>query len=209
MSTAPTTHPSIAATTPRRRRRHGSIIGTYGLLILAVALFIVFAIALPGTFLTRGNLNAILGANSIPAILALGAMVPIATGKFDVSIGYTLGLAHVLMMRLVVGGMNWILAALIVLLATTTVGVVNGLLVELGKIDSFVATLGTGSVLYAFTGAITNGARVVPGSNGLPDWFTDLYDSTFMGIPVSAWYVVVIAVTLGIVLERTPLGRYF
>ncbi|GAA1390309.1 ABC transporter permease [Luteococcus peritonei] len=194
---------------PARRRRSGSFVGTYGLLVLAVALFVVFAIALPGTFLTRSNLNAILGANSIPALLALGAMIPIATGKFDVSIGYTLGLAHVLMMVLVVRGVHWVLAALLVLLLMTCVGVVNGLLVELGKIDSFVATLGTGSVLYAITGAITNGARVVPGSTGLPDWFTDLYDSTFFGIPVSAWYVAIAALVLWVVLERTPLGRYF
>lgn len=200
---------SGATATAPRRRSGGSFIGTYGLLILAVALFVVFAILMPGTFLTQSNLNSILGANSIPAILALGAMIPIATGKFDVSIGYTLGLAHVMMMVLVVHGVHWVLAALLVLLATTCVGVVNGLLVELGKIDSFVATLGTGSVLYAITGAITNGARIVPGSNGLPAWFRDLYDSTFIGIPVSAWYVAVIAVILWVVLERTPLGRYF
>ena len=86
---------------------------------------------------------------------------------------------------------------------------VNGLLVELGRIDSFVATLGTGSVLYAITGAITNGARVVPTGNGLPYGFTDLYDSKFIGIPVAAWYVTVIAVILWVVLERLPLGRYF
>lgn len=200
---------SSTATAKPRRRRSGSFVGTYGLLVLAVLLFIVFAVIMPGTFLTSSNLNAILGANSIPAILALGATIPIATGKFDVSIGYALGMAHVLMMTLVTGGMNWMLAALIVLVLLTCVGVANGLLVELGKIDSFVATLGTGSVLYAITGAMTNGARVVPGANGLPAGFTDLYDSKLAGIPIAAWYVALVALILWIVLERTPLGRYF
>lgn len=193
----------------RRRRGGGSFIGTYGLLLLAILLFLAFAVLMPGTFLTSENLNAILGANSIPAILALGAMIPIATGKFDVSIGYALGLAHVLMMVMVVSGIEWIIAALVVLVLLTAVGVVNGLLVELGKIDSFVATLGTGSVLYAITGAITNGARVVPTGTGLPSGFTDLYDSKLAGVPVSAWYVAVVAIVLWIVLERLPLGRYF
>ncbi|MFT4225611.1 ABC transporter permease [Micropruina sp.] len=204
-----TTAAPAAPARPAKRRGGGSFVGTYGLLVLAVLLFIVFAILMPGTFLTQTNLNAILGANSIPAILALGAMIPIATGKFDVSIGYALGLAHVLMMVMVVNGVQWILAALIVLVILTLVGVVNGLLVELGKIDSFVATLGTGSVLYAITGAVTNGARVVPTGERLPFGFTDLYDSKFIGIPVAAWYVTVIAVILWIVLERLPLGRYF
>ncbi len=204
-----TAAPAAPARPAKRRRGGGSFVGTYGLLVLAVLLFIVFAILMPGTFLTRTNLNAILGANSIPAILALGAMIPIATGKFDVSIGYALGLAHVLMMVMVVNGVQWILAALIVLVILTLVGIVNGLLVELGKIDSFVATLGTGSVLYAITGAVTDGARVVPTGERLPFGFTDLYDSKFIGIPVAAWYVTVIAVILWIVLERLPLGRYF
>lgn len=201
---------SDAQSTPvRRRRGGGSFIGTYGLLILAVGLFIVFAGLMPDTFLTRTNLNSILAANSIPAIIALGAMIPIATGKFDVSIGYALGLSHVLMMTLVVKGVPWTLAALIVLVLLTAVGVANGLLVELGKIDSFVATLGTGSVLYAITGAITNGARVVPTGEGLPAGFRDLTDSKLAGVPISAWYVAVIAAILWIVLERLPLGRYF
>lgn len=200
---------TAAKAEPSRRRRSGSFIGTYGLLILAALLFVSFSAIMPDTFLTKGNLNAILGANTIPAILALGAMVPIATGKFDVSIGYTLGMAHVMMMVLVVKGVPWGVAAVIALVSTTIVGIINGLLVELGKIDSFVATLGTGSVLYAITGAITNGARIVPGPEGLPAGFTDLYDSKLAGIPVSAWYVAVIAIILWILLERTPLGRYF
>ncbi len=203
------TSASAAPAKANKPKKSGSFVGTYGLVVLAALLFLVFAIMMPSTFLTQRNLNSILSANAIPAILALGAMIPIATGKFDISIGFGLGISHVLMMVLVVNGTPWILAALIVLICMTTVGVVNGLLVELGKIDSFVATLGTGSVLYAITGAITDGARVVPGPEGLPAGFTDLYDSKLAGIPVSAFYVAALAVVLWIVLERTPLGRYF
>lgn len=200
---------TAAPARPVKRRKSGSFVGTYGLLVLAVLLFAVFALLMPGTFLTQRNLNSILSANAIPAILALGAMIPIATGKFDVSIGYGLGLSHVLMMVFVVNGVPWVLAALIVLVIMAVVGVANGLLVELGRIDSFVATLGTGSVLYAITGAVTNGARIIPGPQGLPAGFTDLYDSKIAGIPVAAFYVAIIAFLLWIVLERVPLGRYF
>lgn len=198
-----------SANAAARHKKSGSFIGAYGLLILAVLLFIVFAIVMPDTFLTQRNLNSILSANSIPAILALGAMLPIATGKFDVSIGFALGMSHVLMMVLVVRGVPWVLAALIVLACLAVVGMINGLLVELGKIDSFVATLGTGSVLYAITGAVTDGARIIPTEAGLPAGFTDLYDSKLAGLPISAFYVLILAVGLWLVLERTPLGRYF
>lgn len=186
------------------------LLGPYGLVVILVVLFAVFALILPQTFLSGRNFNAILSNQAIPALLALGAMIPIATGKFDLSIGYGLGLSHVIVLKLIVdGNMPWGLAALVAIGVMALVGVVNGLLVEFGQIDSFVATLGTGTVLYAITGAITNGARVVPGDGGLPVSFKDLYDSKIAGVPIVAVYLLVVAVILWILFERLPLGRYF
>ncbi|MFJ8467531.1 ABC transporter permease [Streptomyces swartbergensis] len=190
-------------------RLRGHLIGTYGLLTLAVLLFVVFSLVLPDTFPTLDNASSILSNQSIPAMLALGAMIPIVTGKFDLSVGYGLGFAHVLAMQLIVhDGWPWPLACLAVIVGGGIIGVFNGLLVEFAKIDSFIATLGTGSVLYALTGWITDGARVVPGPQGLPPAFTDLYDSKFLGLPVPAFYVLGLAVVLWLLLERLPLGRY-
>ncbi|MFE9933042.1 ABC transporter permease [Streptomyces sp. NPDC005533] len=187
----------------------GHLVGGYGLPALAVLLFLVFSVTLPGTFPTRDNISSILSNQSIPALLALGATVPIAAGKFDLSIGYGLGLAHVLVMQLVVNeGRPWPLACLVVILGGAVSGAVNGLIVEFGQIDSFIATLGTGSIMYAFTGWITDGGRIVPGPDGLPAAFTGLYDARFLGLPVPAFYVLALAAVLWVVLERLPLGRY-
>ncbi|MEW2401119.1 ABC transporter permease [Streptomyces sp. NPDC046862] len=187
----------------------GHLIGTYGLLALTALLFLVFSLALPRTFPTLDNVDSILSSQSIPAILALGAMVPIVTGQFDLSIGYGLGLAHVMVMQLVVNeGWPWPLACLTVIAGMTVVGVLNGVVVEFGRIDSFIATLGTGSMMYAVTGWITDGGRIVPGPRGLPAAFTDIYDSTFLGLPVPAFYVLALALVLWLLLERLPLGRY-
>lgn len=136
-------------------------------------------------------------------------MVPIVTGAFDLSLGYGLGLAHVLVIRLVVTeGWPWPLACLTVIAGGAAAGALNGVVVEFGRIDSFIATLGTGSMMYAVTGWITDGGRIVPGPQGLPPAFTDLYDSTFLGLPVPAFYVLALAAVLWLVLERLPLGRY-
>ncbi|MEU9081494.1 ABC transporter permease [Streptomyces sp. NPDC048357] len=187
----------------------GHLIGGYGLLALAVLLFLVFSLTLPSTFPTRDNISSILSNQSIPALLALGATVPIAAGKFDLSIGYGLGLAHVLVMQLIVNeGWPWPLACLAVILGGAVSGAVNGVIVEFGRIDSFIATLGTGSIMYAFTGWITDGGRIVPGPDGLPAAFTGLYDSRFLGLPVPAFYVLALTAVLWVALERLPLGRY-
>jgi ribose transport system permease protein len=190
-------------------RLRGHLIGTYGLVVLTLLLFLIFSLTLPDTFPTADNINAILSNTSIPAILALGAMIPIVTGKFDLSVGYGLGLSHVMMMQLIVNdGWPWPLACVAVIIGAGIVGVLNGVLVEFAQIDSFIATLGTGSVLYAFTQWITDGARIVPGPGGLPPAFTDLYNSKFLGLPVSAFYVIALAAVLWLLLERLPLGRY-
>jgi ribose transport system permease protein len=187
----------------------GHFVGAYGLLALTALLFLTFSLALPRTFPTLDTVDSILSAQSIPAVLALAAMVPIVTGAFDLSIGYGLGLAHVMVMQLVVhDGWPWPLACLAVIVGGCAVGVLNGVIVEFGRIDSFIATLGTGSMMYAVTGWITDGGRIVPGPQGLPAAFTDVYNSTFLGLPVPAFYVLLLAAVLWLVLERLPLGRY-
>ena len=200
-----------ASPSPRshRHRRAGHAIAAYGLLALTALLFLVFSIALPETFPTRDNISSILFNQSIPAILALGATVPIVTGQFDLSIGYGLGLAHVLVLQLIVtNGLPWPLACLAVILGGTVVGVLNGVIVEFARIDSFIATLGTGTIMYALTGWITGGSRITPGPHGLPAAFPDLYDSTFLGLPRPAYSVLALAASLWVLLERLPLGRH-
>ncbi|WP_367324950.1 ABC transporter permease [Streptomyces sp. HUAS ZL42] len=187
----------------------GHLIGAYGLLALTVLLVLIFSLTLPRTFPTQDTVDSILSTQSIPAVLALAAMVPIVTGAFDLSIGYGLGLAHVMVLQLIVNdGWPWPLACLAVIAGAAVAGVLNGVIVEFGKIDSFIATLGTGSMMYAMSGWITDGGRIAPGPGGLPAAFTDLYDSEFLGLPVPAFYVLALALVLWLVLERLPLGRY-
>ncbi len=196
-------------TTPRPRRPGVHWIGAYGLLALTVLLVVVFSLALPRTFPTLDTVDSILSNQSIPAVLALAATVPVVTGAFDLSIGYGLGLAHVMVLQLIVEeGWPWPLACLTVIAGGALVGVLNGIVVVFGRIDSFIATLGTGSMMYAVSGWVTDGGRIVPGPGGLPPAFTDLYDSTFLGLPVPAFYVLGLAAALWVVLERLPLGRY-
>ncbi|WP_188197412.1 ABC transporter permease [Nonomuraea sp. SYSU D8015] len=193
----------------RRRISAGRLLGSYGLPGLGFVLFVVFALALPGTFPTMANFTAIISAYAITAILAQGAMIPIITGNFDLSIGYGLGLSHVMTLLLIVNaGWPWPQACLAVLAGGIAVGVVNGFLVEYARIDSFIATLGTGSIMYAVTGWVTGGARIFPGPQGLPAGLTDLYDSRLLTLPVPAFYVLALAAVLWIVLERLALGRY-
>ncbi|WP_051942412.1 ABC transporter permease [Streptacidiphilus rugosus] len=205
------TPPGSRSPTRVAAQRHEAwhLMAAYGLPALGVALFAGFSAALPDTFPTHANLSAIVSNNGVSALLALGAMIPIVLGKFDLSIGFALGFAHVVALELIVQeGWPWQAAGLVVVLLGGVVGLANGLLAEFAHIDSFIATLGTGSVLYALTGWITGGARIVPSPTGLPQGFIALYDATWLGLPVPGWYVLALTALLWTMLERLPLGRY-
>jgi ribose transport system permease protein len=85
------------------------------------------------------------------------------------------------------------------------VGALNGLLVEVARIDSFIATLGTGTVLYALALWHTGGRQMV---GELPQGFYDISTTFVFGLPITGYYLLVITVVLWVVLEYTPVGRY-
>ncbi|TPK75289.1 ABC transporter permease [Mesorhizobium sp. B2-4-17] len=188
-----------------RLQRSIRLLPVYGLPILAVALIILFSVMLPTTFPTMLNLRSVLGDKSIICILALAAMVPMMAGRIDLTVGYGIVMWHVLAISLQTQyGLNWFAAVLVVLALGAVLGLVNGLLVEIARIDSFIATLGTGTVLYALTLWYTGGRQVI---GALPKEFTGIYTTNLFGLPIAAIYVLAISVVLWIVAEYLPIGR--
>lgn len=186
-------------------QRFGRAIPVYGLPALAVALAVLFSVLLPHTFPTLFNLRAILSDKSVIALLALAATIPMITGKIDLTVGYGIVLWHILAISLQTRyGLSWPVAVLIVLACAALFGVLNGLLVELVQIDSFIATLGTGTVIYALAMWHSGGRQVV---GDLPDGFIALAGGNFLGLPIAAFYVLAVSIALWLVTEFTPLGR--
>ena len=181
-------------------------IPVYGLLILTLALVVLFSIMLPDTFPTMLNVRAILSDKAIIALLSLAAMIPMAAGRIDLTVGYGIVLWHILAISLqTLYGFPWPITVLVVIFLGAFVGFLNGILVEVAKIDSFIATLGTGTVLYALALWHTGGRQVV---GALPDGFYAISGTFVFGLPITAYYVFVITIMIWLVLEYTPIGRY-
>src|ERR1700728_2583920 len=86
------------------------------LLFVCPIIMLVFALLRSSSFFSATNLNAILVSQSVTAVLALAAMVPLATKQFDLSIGYHLGMAQTLIVGLqVTQGIPWPVAAALIL----------------------------------------------------------------------------------------------
>jgi ribose transport system permease protein len=179
---------------------------TYGLVILMFGLILLFSILLPTTFPTMLNVRAILSDKAIIALLSLAAMIPMVAGRIDLTVGYGIVLWHILAISLqTLYGFPWPVAVAIVLVLGVVIGALNGLLVEVARIDSFIATLGTGTILYALALWHTGGRQMV---GALPDAFYAINGTFVFGLPITAIYVLIITVVLWIALEYTPIGRY-
>ncbi|QND41030.1 ABC transporter permease (plasmid) [Rhizobium leguminosarum bv. viciae] len=184
----------------------GRLIPVYGLVILTVGLIVIFSILLPDTFPTLLNVRSIVSDKAIIALLSLAAMIPMASGRIDLTVGYGIVLWHILAISLQTAyGLPRPVAVVIVLALGVLTGCINGLLVEVAKIDSFIATLGTGTVLYALALWHTGGRQVV---GVLPDGFYALNGTMLFGLPITGFYVLLIAICMWIVLEYLPIGRY-
>ncbi len=189
-----------------RWRQVGRMIPVYGLPILTVLLIIFFSLILPRTFPTYLNFRSILADKAIIAMLSLAATIPMMAGRIDLNVGFGIIMWHILAMGLqVMYGVPWPLAIVLVLCAAALVGFFNGILVEVAQIDSFIATLGTGTILYAIALWFTEGRQLV---GTLSPNFIALNTTTVLGIPIPALYVIVLAIVLWIVSERLPVGRH-
>ena len=181
------------------------IFEVHGLLILTLLLVAIFSALLPRTFPTQLTAAAILQETSTVALLALGETIVIASGQFDLSIGYVIDICAVLTIGLQRTGLPWPVVVVVVLILGLAIGLFNGLLVEYAKIDSFIATLGVGTIMYGLANWYTGGRQIVV---NLPAGFLAVNQSALLGIPLPAWYVAVIAVVFWAVLEFLPIGRY-
>jgi ribose transport system permease protein len=181
------------------------VLSVHGLLVFGILLVVVFTILLPQTFTGSQTFRAILGNNTTVGLLALAEMMVIATGNYDLSIAYNVGLMHILAMGLLTdANLPWPLVVIATIAAGGIVGWTNGLLVEYGRIDSFIATLGVGTILYGIGTWYTNGTQLV---GNVPQAFANINDLRVLGIPLPSFFVAGVAILAWIVLEHMPAGR--
>jgi ribose transport system permease protein len=194
-------------TGPRRPRLSAGVFERYAGVGLLALLFIIFSIRLPGLFFSYDNLVGVLGNETISAIMALGLLIPLAAGVFDISIGNMMTLSMVIAVALfqnTAGGIPIFADILLVLGAALVVGLVNGLLVVKLKIDPFIATIGTGSIILGMSQLIAHGETL---SEHVPSAFTTIGRAKFSGMPVTVIYALVLSLLVWYLLRFTPLGR--
>ena len=161
-------HAAATATFAERSRAAGarlSGIREIGILSALILIGVCLSFATP-YFLTGTNLLNISRQMATIAIIAVGMTYLIISREFDLSVGSTYGLAGVVTGLLVLRqGFDVWLALPLVLALGLLVGLVNGLMVTVVGIPSFIITLGTLSVLRGAALVLSNGWPVSDGKN--------------------------------------------
>lgn len=133
-------------------------------------------------------------------------MIPLAAGAFDLSVGLALGAGNINVMYLMVQhGWSPLTTILASLVFGLFIGAVNGWLIAGAKLDSFIATLGVSSVLSAYVVWVSNNQQIV----GTPtSSFGKLAGREVLGISLSFWIMLVVAIVVWYVMTYRPAGRW-
>ncbi|MBZ9869594.1 ABC transporter permease [Mesorhizobium sp. BR1-1-9] len=188
--------------------------------IALIAVLVFFSIAAPN-FLSAANLILMAKHVALNAFLAMGMTFVIITGGIDLSVGSIVGLCGMVAGYLVLNGIdlqigytiyfNVVEIALITLAVGMLIGAVNGLLITRLNVAPFIATLG---VLYVARGfaLLSSDGRTFPNLVGKPELGTTgfgfLGAGRLLGLPVSVWILIVVALGAAYLARYTPLGRH-
>jgi rhamnose transport system permease protein len=142
-------------------------------------------------FLSAANVQQILAGSAIIALLAIGETIVIITRNVDLSIGSILGISAYATGVLYVHHPDVALPVvfLLALAIGAACGVVNGLIVTVGRVPSLVVTLGTLYIIRGIDGAWAGGNQV--NASMLPESFNKIGYATVLGIPYLGWIAIV------------------
>lgn len=200
------TAPAAEDAAPRKKRFNFGFDKYSGIYVWAL-LVIIFSLWIPDLFLNLDNFKTILSFQAISTIVALGLIIPVAAGAFDLTIAATLTVGAVFTAWALLGHYGLWIAVGGALIIGVLIGLANALVVVRLKVDSFIGTLGMSSILAALAYMISGGGQLVlPEAGYYP--FLDFVRTQWFGLSASVYYAAILAVIIWWILEYTPGGRY-
>ena len=192
---------TAARTAPRINVRR--LLVDYAILWIVIALFVFLALTTP-RFLTEPNLRNIMDQQSLVLIAASVATLTMIAGGFDVSQGAVYVAAPLLALWVENQTGSMLLGVLAGLGFGLVVGIVNGTIVTVVRINSFIATLAVSFIIFGIGYIVSDGAILRPVTK---EW-ANLARTNVLGITSATWIAIVVIAVSWFALARTRYGRY-
>ena len=177
----------------------------YSLLVLLIVVCLVASLVFPATFPTFENFSQILLNLSIDTIVAVGMMLLLISGAFDLSVGSVVAFSGCLTALLMYSfNMPVPLAILTGIAGSILIGFINGYLIAYKDINPMIQTL-------AMMGIVRGAALMLSGSGvqNLPYWFNAIGQSKLLGIQMPIWFMLITVIVFTFLLNKTILFRQY
>ncbi len=178
---------------------------TYSLGLIIMLLVVCASFVFPGKFGTFQNFSQILLNLSIDTIVAVGMMILMISGAFDLSVGSVVAFSGCLAAYLMFFmGLPVPMAIILSLSLSIIIGFINGYLIAYQGINPMIQTL-------AMMGIVRGLALLVSGAGiqGLPYWFNALAQSKLLGVQMPIWYMLIIVIFGAFLTSKTTFLRRF
>ena len=188
----------------KNKKSFGQIVSNFSMPILLGLLILVFSI-LSDKFFTPLNLTNILVQNVHIAICATGVFMIMVSGGCDLSIGYQMSVAAVLVAKLLSNGVMGVVPAILLgILICVALGCFNGVMSIVLNSQPMIVTLGTMAIFQGISFLISASKTY----HNLPRSFMFLGQGRVFGaIPLNVIIALVVIVIVGVILNRTHIGR--
>jgi len=201
-------HAAPARPEPPRAKRlaSGLAFDRIGAVYVWLGIIVLFSFWVPETFPNLATAKQILNANAITALAALSITIPLSARVFDLSFAFVITLTGVVVAHLIAeNGVPLVPAIAIALAVGVGVGVINAVVVVVMRIDSFIGTLATGSLIAALITMVTNEVPITDAKLGAE--FAKIGQTSIGGITLGVFYCAAVAVAIWYLLEHTATGR--
>jgi ribose transport system permease protein len=177
----------------------------FALLICWLAVIALFGALKPGQFLTVSNFASMFGSQAVLVVLAIGVLPVLKAGDYDLSIASVLTLSGMMVAVLNAKyGLPIVPTVLAALAMGLLVGAINGFFAVRLGVDSFIVTLGVGTVLQGIVIDISGSQTL----SGVSDHLVNnVIVRTFLDIPVAFYYGLAATVMMWYVFQHTVAGR--
>ncbi|WP_038880719.1 ribose ABC transporter permease [Vibrio jasicida] len=176
--------------------------------LIALIFLIVVVSFLNPNFFTVDNILNILRQTSVNAIIAVGMTLVILTAGIDLSVGSVLALCGAFAASMIALEVPVLIAVPTALFAGAALGAISGIIIAKGKVQAFIATLVTMTLLRGVTMVYTDGRPISTGFTDTADAFAWFGTGYALGIPVPVWLMVIVFAAIWYLLNHTRFGRY-
>lgn len=181
---------------------------------VALALLLLLGTIANPNFIGIDNLLNVITRSAFIAIIALGATYVISAGGLDLSVGSMVAFVASLMILFINSGTiadpTWMLltAMVLALVIGAMCGLANGLITTIGRIEPFIATLGTMGIYRGLTTWLSQGGAITLRNSEIQAMYRPVYFGTVFGVPVPVLVIFITTAIAAFVLYRTRYGRH-